>query len=75
MSNTGDGCALLVAGSLLGLMLSAWVLGPFIKDDAREWGLKRGRQMQFCIDHGGQWDDANVRCLKNAETITVQVKP
>ena len=36
-------------------------------------GVKTGRQMQFCIDHAGQWDDVNVRCLKSADTVTVQV--
>jgi hypothetical protein len=38
-------------------------------------GRHSGLRVQFCVDHAGQWDVANGRCLKTADTITVEVKP
>lgn len=65
----GGGCAVLfVALFLLGA-------GVLIADPVgeRRKGYERGRKEQFCVDHAGQWDNANVRCLAKSDTITVQV--
>lgn len=64
-------------GGCLLLFVAAFVfgIGYATADPGGEHrkGYDRGRKEQFCIDHAGQWDDANVRCLAKSDTITVQV--